>query len=1131
MKNPAFQDWFGDTALLKITGPVGCGKSILASYIVDHLQDTINSDDESVLPHSTLLLHFFYVQTERGKPNEEMLRQFLLQILEINPHLIRHFPDSSLRKSLRKNVPMSSWPGDEDSQLQLLATKFDVHRYAASSVPPHHRSLSVGKQDSLPFSHMAANDRLRGQDLVDIMLSMLRDPDVKKLYFIIDGIDEWHHTSLSSLRQILSTVSNIKGTKICLSHRYGQQIDFRICIHNLSSCTLDLSPPLHGSVIASDMSVFQKAQLGALTRQQRLPASKIGELDNLVSQSTSYLWMFLIFRVVSQLPTIGSINSFLSQVSNSKSCDGVSLEGMCDWILQYIFREYNNSVTFALFFVLLANRPIKLAVLANHVVAISTLRADQTRRHVRSFTDLMSEPLHDFNAFNSLEELENSRRLDLRQWLERESFGLESFGILQVRSEIVSVMHSEIRKTLLKLAKQHTALVPKIQRDVAASCIALLSLPHRAGYSLNPEDLDNPVWEDILDYSLVHWSSHVKDAGKFAKELQNPIEELHKQELLPTVLLQKASKVYQHQQRPSLSCFLAAFDLSENLSSVQTSEPKPGYLSLEIRYALANSANDVVRYLRSKGHDTTGLDESGWKAEIYAACARGADTGDHRTALDYLHERRRNLTYTTHILPSPRSRILTFELLYTAISNDDIQLLEKAPQTAFLEAGSRREEIERLLELAADRQNTWSVQFLLDKFQVFAKDMRLGGALRHAAKRANLEISSLLLKNGADCNDQKGVDPSALHFGASTGRLKLVKLLLENGAGKSAVDKRGRKPVHWAAKNGHSKIVECLISHATDVDRHGKTTLFLACRSASLPTIRILLEYGVSVNKGDYRDRTPLHAAVAAGFLDVVKLLLIEGAKPNVRTKSGTTPLHEAALGGWSPLAQELIGAGADVRACDQFGRTTLHLACGSRNPSNGLAKDLLKLNVSPCARDTSGKTPLHYAAQSGDASIVTLLVDGGGLLTLEGMRDNDGMTPLHYAARSGRTPIARCLLDSIPTVESGDSHTSLQIWVDAKDSRGRSPLLYAAAEAPLKLFEALLKHSSEFRQVDEDSNSILHLIFGSKKDVRMKARSLKSIQGFSLEFFLEVKNRNGESFTDVAHKAGNDTALREFGL
>lgn len=46
-----------------------------------------------------------------------------------------------------------------------------------------------------------------------------------------------------------------------------------------------------------------------------------------------------------------------------------------------------------------------------------------------------------------------------------------------------------------------------------------------------------------------------------------------------------------------------------------------------------------------------------------------------------------------------------------------------------------------------------------------------------------------------------------------------------------------------------------------------------------------------------------------------------------------------------------------------------------------------------------------------------------------------------------------------------------------------------------------------------------------------MKARSLKFIQGFSLEFFLEVKNRNGESFTDIAHKAGNDTALREFGL
>lgn len=86
-------------------------------------------------------------------------------------------------------------------------------------------------------------------------------------------------------------------------------------------------------------------------------------------------------------------------------------------------------------------------------------------------------------------------------------------------------------------------------------------------------------------------------------------------------------------------------------------------------------------------------------------------------------------------------------------------------------------------------------------------------------------------------------------------------------------------------------------------------------------------------------------------------------------------------------------------------GRTALHLAAISCDAS--LVSALLSAGWSPDARDFKGASPLHFASSP---SVATLLVEARASLSL---RTEDGSSPLHRAASSGNLSIVRLLLSS----------------------------------------------------------------------------------------------------------------------
>lgn len=188
-----------------------------------------------------------------------------------------------------------------------------------------------------------------------------------------------------------------------------------------------------------------------------------------------------------------------------------------------------------------------------------------------------------------------------------------------------------------------------------------------------------------------------------------------------------------------------------------------------------------------------------------------------------------------------------------------------------------------------------------------------------------------------------------------------------------------------------------------------------------------------------------LFLASTAGQLEVVLNLLEKGAKPDggawdtlaaveVEGNSGDwhywrdrvcssdpTPLHEAARCGHVGIVKALLAAGA------------------RRNPRASMANCHSPLASQPetLTHEPGGYAPLHFAALSGHAAVVTVLAEAGANVDILGGKRSE--TPLHLATRHGHTATMVALLHK---------------WanVDAVNSCNRTALYEATSDATMEL-------------------------------------------------------------------------------
>ncbi|MDR0288701.1 MAG: ankyrin repeat domain-containing protein [Rickettsiales bacterium] len=90
---------------------------------------------------------------------------------------------------------------------------------------------------------------------------------------------------------------------------------------------------------------------------------------------------------------------------------------------------------------------------------------------------------------------------------------------------------------------------------------------------------------------------------------------------------------------------------------------------------------------------------------------------------------------------------------------------------------------------------------------------------------------------------------------------------------------------------------------------------------------------------------------------------------------------------------EHLVGEHADINAKDSQGRTALHYAA-CFNDTN-MAELLLDARADINTKDDQGRTALHYAACFNNTDMVELLLDAGAKTNI---KDNNGKKPLSLA-------------------------------------------------------------------------------------------------------------------------------------
>ncbi|HEU0028214.1 MAG TPA: ankyrin repeat domain-containing protein [Ktedonobacterales bacterium] len=215
---------------------------------------------------------------------------------------------------------------------------------------------------------------------------------------------------------------------------------------------------------------------------------------------------------------------------------------------------------------------------------------------------------------------------------------------------------------------------------------------------------------------------------------------------------------------------------------------------------------------------------------------------------------------------------------------------------------------------------------------------------------------------------QAGANVGALINAAQQGDLEAARALLEaDPALAGARDPDGQSPMMAAIYGSHPEIVALLR------ERGATTTIFEAAALGDIPALSAALAQDPAAVRAYSADGwTALHLAAHFGQIEAARALLAAGANVTAHSWNGldNEPIHAAAANkGNAAMVAALLDAGAQVNA-----------------------------------RQHGGFTPLHQAAQNGDAELATLLLSRGARRSL--VTDKD-LTACDLAEEAGHQELA----------------------------------------------------------------------------------------------------------------------------
>ncbi|KAJ6438354.1 ankyrin repeat domain-containing protein 28 [Purpureocillium lavendulum] len=186
------------------------------------------------------------------------------------------------------------------------------------------------------------------------------------------------------------------------------------------------------------------------------------------------------------------------------------------------------------------------------------------------------------------------------------------------------------------------------------------------------------------------------------------------------------------------------------------------------------------------------------------------------------------------------------------------------------------------------------------------------------------------------------------------------------------------------------------------------------------------------------------------------QLCYIETGQFGSTTLRPVLPL--AVRNGWNEVVDAILELKGNIDSQDEDGRTAVS-HCAELGDETTL-KDFLKLGAFGDLADTRERTPLHWAASSGQSGAVRLLIQTGQVDS--GRPNKEGDTALWCALRKNHLSVVEALTDAGVSVEQPCKNNE-------------TPLLWAAQEGRAEVIGALLKAGANVCRADKDLQSPLY--------------------------------------------------------
>jgi ankyrin repeat protein len=320
------------------------------------------------------------------------------------------------------------------------------------------------------------------------------------------------------------------------------------------------------------------------------------------------------------------------------------------------------------------------------------------------------------------------------------------------------------------------------------------------------------------------------------------------------------------------------------------------------------------------------------------------------------------------------------------------------------------------------------------------------------------------------------------------GSVDVVKVLLESGV-EIPQDPSGPNKVLYAAlsyfsraptesrqleaimNDGPGGVVKMLLHRLPNEradDRLYGELLQFAIALYDMDFIELLIRRGAGVNLICGHYGTALQCAAHFGHLDIIQLLLRSEAEVNILGGKYDTALRAAVVSGKEATVDALIAAGADANLMvskdgsrEQGPKPILYLALELKN--RPILQRLLVAGAEVNLDVENRLRALTLAVESGDESVVQLLVDNGAAIHAPGrkfpntnyLQDNIA-SALHMACSKGHEVVAKLLIDCGADVNLEVKDSTY------KEHTTRTPLQVAACKGFLSIVKLLVLSGAE---------------------------------------------------------------------